>query len=92
VERYSHAPKLRATWTRSNAAMPSLPRGARCQSGLKEVDEDEDEDEVAAEERDIRRWKGNCGELMNMNVKKKALNGKMGCIVPSLSQGFLEMA
>jgi hypothetical protein len=40
----------------------------------------------------FRRWKGNCGELMNMNVKKKAVNGKMGCIVPSLSQGFLEVA
>jgi hypothetical protein len=53
VERYSHAPELRATRTRSNVAMPSLPRGARCQSGPKEVDEDEDEDEVAAEERDI---------------------------------------
>jgi hypothetical protein len=98
VERNSHTPELRATRTRSNAAMPSLPRGARCQSGLKEVDEDEDEDEVAAEERDIllpwpvlERWKGNCGELMNMNVKK-AVNGKMGCIVPSLSQGFLEVA
>jgi len=31
--------------------MPSLPKSARSQSGLKEVDGDEDE--VAAEERDI---------------------------------------
>jgi hypothetical protein len=51
VERYSHVPELRATRTRSNAAMPSLPKSAWSQSGLKEVDGDEDN--VAAEERDI---------------------------------------
>ena len=51
VERYSHAPELRATRTRSNAAMPSLPKSARSQSGLKEVDGTEDD--VAGEERDI---------------------------------------
>jgi hypothetical protein len=53
VVRHSHAPELRATRTRSNAAIPSLPRSARCQSGLEEGDEDENEDEVAAEEGDI---------------------------------------
>jgi hypothetical protein len=51
VEQFSHVPELRATRMRSNAAMPSLLKSARCQSGLKEVDGDKDG--VAAEERDI---------------------------------------
>jgi hypothetical protein len=51
VEQYSHAPGLGATRTRSNVAMPSLPKSAPSQSGLKEVDGDEND--VAAEERDI---------------------------------------
>jgi hypothetical protein len=51
VERCSHAPELRAIRTRSNAAMPSLPKSARSQSGFKEVDGDEND--VTAEKRDI---------------------------------------
>ena len=75
VEQYSHAPELRATWTRSNAAMPSLPKSTRSHSGFTEVDGDEDG--VAAEGRDIPLlWailedarQPACGDIMKVKVK-----------------------